>query len=281
MNNNALHVTLKGSGVAGVDIPVVGFGTWPLTGPECTVSVTRALGLGYRHVDTAENYGNEDAVGLAVRESGVPREDVFVTTKFNKDSHGDAATVRRSAERALERMGLDYLDLFLIHWPNPAQDLYVQTCESLVDLVGTGLVRSWGVSNFKPAQLQRVLDAGMVPPVNQVQVDPEHAQRGVERFNAASGVVTAAYSPLARGSEVLKLAELVDPADRVGRTPAQVALRWHIQQGRIVVPRSANEERQRQNLDLFDFALTEDEMARIDALDTGEGPRLDSDEFGH
>ncbi|GAA1682310.1 oxidoreductase [Citricoccus zhacaiensis] len=281
MNSIAPHATLTGSGVDGVDIPIVGIGTWPLTGSECTASVTQALALGYRHVDTAENYGNEDAVGLAVRESGLAREDVFVTTKFNKDSHGDAATVRQSAERALKRMGLDYLDLFLVHWPNPAQDLYVQTCESLVGLVETGLVRAWGVSNFKPVHLQRVLDAGMVPPVNQVQVDPEHAQHDVEQFNAASGVATAAYSPLARGSEVLNRAELVDPAARVGRTPAQVALRWHLQQGRIVVPRSANEERQRQNLDLFDFALTEEEMARIDALDTGEGPRLDSDEFGH
>lgn len=281
MTSISEYATLTGTGVAGVRIPIVGLGTWPLTGGECTDSVLQALELGYRHVDTAENYGNEDAVGRAVRESGLAREDLFVTTKFNKHAHGDVATVRRAAERALERMGLEELDLFLVHWPNPDQDQYAQTCASLVELVDTGLIRSWGVSNFKPAHLRSVLDSGLIPPVNQIQVDPEHAQREIQATNAAAHVATSAYSPLARGSNVLQSPEVAGPAQRLNRTPAQVILRWHLQQGRMVIPRSANHDRQRQNLDVFGFELSDEEMAAIDGLDTGEGPRLDADEFGH
>ncbi|MFB9071733.1 aldo/keto reductase [Citricoccus parietis] len=273
--------TLTGTGVDGVSIPAVGFGTWPLTGAECTASVLQALELGYRQVDTAQNYGNEDAVGAAVRESGLPRDEVFVTTKFNRESHGDVATLRRAAEASLERMGLDHLDLLLIHWPNPDQDRYVQTCESLATLVETGLIRAWGVSNFTPAHLHRVLDAGLVPPVNQVQLDPRCAQRQAQAAHAAAGVRTAAYSPLARGGEVLGTPEVTGIAARLERTPAQVVLRWHLQQGRLVVPRSANRGRQQENLEVFGFELTAEDVAVIDALDTGEGPRLDADTYGH
>lgn len=281
MKAHVQHATLTGTNVRGVEIPLVGLGTWPLTGAKCTEVVGQALDLGYRHLDTAENYANEDAVGRAVHESGVGRDEIFVTTKFNRESHGGVATVRRAAEGALERMDLDHLDLFLVHWPNPAQELYVQTCESLAELVETGLIRSWGVSNFKPTHLQEVLNAGLTPPVNQVQVDPEHAQRRAQEANALADVLTAAYSPLNRGSDVVERPEITGPAARLDRTPAQIVLRWHVQQGRVVVPRSADRTRQQQNLELFDFTLTSDEMGQIDALDTGEGPRLDADEFGH
>ncbi|WP_413542559.1 aldo/keto reductase [Citricoccus nitrophenolicus] len=275
------HATLNGTEVSDVRIPLVGLGTWPLTGADCTKAVSQALESGYRHIDTAQNYANEDAVGQAIRESGLGRDEVFLTTKFNKESHGGESAVRQAAERALDRMGLDHLDLFLVHWPNPDQGLYVETCNSLAELVGTGLIRAWGVSNFKPGHLHKILSAGLVPPINQVQVDPLHAQRDHERANTEAGVVTAAYSPLGRGGELLQSAELSEPAERLGRTPAQIALRWHVQQNRIVLPRSANTDRQRQNLDVFDFELTKADMERIDSMDTGKGARLDADTFGH
>jgi 2,5-diketo-D-gluconate reductase A len=275
------HAVLTGTAVDSVRIPLVGLGTWPLTGADCMRVVSQALESGYRHIDTAQNYGNEDAVGRAIRDFGIPRDEVFVTTKFNRELHGGEATVRRGAEQALERMGLEYLDLFLIHWPNPDQGLYVKTCHALASLVHTGLIRSWGVSNFKPSHLQEVCATGLLPPINQIQVDPLHVQRNHLRANEMADVTTAAYSPLGRGGDILERPELVEPATRLGRSPAQIALRWHLQQGRIVVPRSANLKRQQQNLDVLSFVLTDEEMEYIDSMDTGEGARLDSDTFGH
>lgn len=278
MSDNAV---LNGTSVTEVQIPRIGLGTSPLTGGQCREAVGQALDSGYRHIDTAENYANEDAVGQAVAESGLRRSEVFVTTKFNRDSHGDVATVRSAAERALQRLGLDYLDLLLVHWPNPDQDRYVRSCESLAALVETGLVRSWGVSNFKPHHLEKVLEAGLVPPVNQIQVDPHHAQRSIERANTGAGVLTAAYSPLGRGGAVLEDPAVRGPAERLNRTPAQIVLRWHLQHGRVAIPRSADTTRQRQNLDVLSFELSAEEMTAIDAVDTGAGARLDADEFGH
>lgn len=278
---------LAGTGLpAGEDsvrIPLLGFGTWPMTGAECTEAVASALEAGYRHVDTAENYRNEDAVGRAVVAAGIPREEVFVTSKFNREWHGPVDTVRAALEAALERAGLDYFDLFLVHWPNPDQGRYVQACESLAGLMDSGLIRSWGVSNFTPAHLEEVLSAGLVPAVHQFHCQPVYAQPAVQEATAAAGVLSAAYSPLGRGGDLLALEPITRIADRLDRTPAQVVLRWHLQHGRVSVPKSADARRQRENLDVTSFELTAEDMAAVDGLDRATPPEsyLDADSFGH
>lgn len=271
------------TGDATVRIPLLGLGTWPMTGTECTEAVSSALEAGYRHLDTAENYRNEDAVGRAVVGSGIDRSEVFVTSKFNREWHGPAQSVRAGLEAALERAGLEYFDLYLVHWPNPEQGRYVQACEALAELTGAGLIRSWGVSNFKPAHLQALLEAGLVPAVNQIHCQPAFAQPDVQEADAAAGVLTAAYTPLGRGSELLQVPEITRIASRLDRTPAQVVLRWHVQQGRIALPKSADPQRQRENLDVFSFELTAEDLAAVDALDsaTPSDTFLDADEFGH
>jgi len=274
-------LTLIGTGVAGVQIPQIGLGTWPHTGQESTDMVAMAIDNGYRHIDTAQKYGNEDAVGKAVRKASVLRDELFVTTKLTNEFFGDAARVRAGVEHSLSETGLDYLDLMLIHWPNPWLGNYVQTCASLAQLVETGLIRAWGVSNFKPAHLQAVADAGLDIPINQIQVDPLAGQPDYIAANAALGIVVGAYSPTGRDVNLSEFPELVQAAERHGKTPHQIVLRWHVQQGRIAVPRSANAERQRENLDVFDFELSEAEIAAINALDNGSRARLDADEYGH
>lgn len=275
---------LSGTGTGeGVNIPLMGLGTWPLTGADCTDAVTSALEAGYRHVDTAENYRNEDAVGRAVVESGINRNEVFVTSKFNREWHGPVDTVRTGLEAGLERAGLEYFDLYLVHWPNPAQGRFVQACESLAELTASGLIRSWGVSNFKPGHLQQVLEAGLVPSINQIHCQPVDAQPDVQESNTAAGVLTAAYTPIGRGSGLLDRPEITDLASRLGHTPAQVVLRWHVQQGRIAIPKSADPQRQRENLDVFSFELTPEDLAALDALNAGSHAEShrDADEFGH
>lgn len=264
----------------GLRIPAIGLGTWPLTGEEAADAVARALGNCYRHVDTAANYGNEQAVGEGIARAGVGREALWVTSKFNKEDHSRDG-VAAAYERACELMGLDYLDLYLVHWPNPQQGAFVEACHGLEELVQAGKLRAWGVSNFKPAHLQAVYDAGLRPALNQVQVDPEHLQRGQLQAHAQRQLVTAAYSPLGRAGDFLSHPAITAPAEQYGKTPAQVVLRWHLDSERIAVPKSASDVRQRENLDVFDFSLTGQQLAAIDALDTGAGPRLDADFFGH
>ncbi|MER8026768.1 aldo/keto reductase [Glutamicibacter protophormiae] len=264
----------------GLRIPAIGLGTWPLTGEEATDAVARALGNGYRHVDTAANYGNEQAVGAGIARAGVQRDQLWVTSKFNKEDHSRDG-VAAAYERALELMGLDYLDLYLVHWPNPDQGTFVEACHGLEDLVQAGKLRSWGVSNFKQAHLQAVFDAGLRPVLNQVQVDPEHLQREQLEFHAQHRLTTVAYSPLGRAGDFLSHPAITAAAEQYGKTPAQIVLRWHLESGRIAVPKSASDVRQRENLEIFDFALTGQQVAAIDALDTGAGPRLDADSFGH
>ncbi|PQZ94858.1 oxidoreductase [Arthrobacter sp. MYb227] len=264
----------------GLQIPALGLGTWPLLGEEAADSVARGIGHGYRHLDTTEKYGNEQAVGEGIRRSGVERSELWVTSKLSLAGHSRQGAETSYVE-ALERMGLEYLDLFLIHWPNPSVGRYVETCEGLEELVASGRLRSWGVSNFKPEQLHEVLDAGLVPAVNQIQVDPLHLQPLVIAANEAAGVHTAAYSPLGRAGDFLLDPALTTPAHKYAKTPAQIVLRWHLDSGRIAVPKSASDVRQRENLDIFDFALEPAERAAIDALDSGAGPRLDSNTYGH
>ncbi|QEP07319.1 MULTISPECIES: aldo/keto reductase [Glutamicibacter] len=265
----------------GVSMPSVGLGTWPLRGQEAVAAVRSALDVGYRRVDTAENYENEDAVGQALAQSRLDRDEFFVTTKFNKKWHS-ALGVRQALENSLSRLGLDYVDLFLIHWPNPRQNTYVEAFTELAKLVDEGKIRAAGVSNFKPYQLQKILEAGHVPALNQIQVDPERQSAEWQTFNTEHGVRTEAYSPLGRQkSDFLSHPTLAQISEAHGKSSAQVTLRWHVQSGRAAAPKSADPQRQRENLDIFDFHLTQAEIAAIDAMDTGAGPFTDSDEFGH
>lgn len=264
----------------GVHIPLIGLGTWPLVGGEAAAAVDQAIGNGYRHIDTAENYANEDAVGEGIRRSGIDRGELFLTTKFNTEWHSRSG-VRDAFGRAVQKLGTDYLDLFLVHWPNPSQGLFVEACLGLQQLVDDGDIRAWGVSNFKPAHLRLVQDAGLAVPLNQVQVDPGCGQRGQLAYHREHGIMTAAYSPLGRDGDLLNNPAITGPARVLGRDPAQVVLRWHIQHGRVAVPKSADNVRQRQNLDVFNFTLSSGQLAAIDALDSGAGPRLDSDSFFH
>lgn len=265
----------------GVSMPSVGLGTWPMRGQEAVAAVRSALDLGYRRVDTAENYENEDAVGQALAQSRLDRDEFFVTTKFNKKWHS-AQGVRHALENSLSRLGLDYVDLFLIHWPNPQQNTYVEAFAELSQLAGEGKIRAAGVSNFKPYQLQNILDAGLVPALNQIQVDPERQSADWQAFNTEHGVRTEAYSPLGRQkSDFLSHPTLARISEAHGKSSAQITLRWHLQSGRAVAPKSADPRRQSENLDIFDFQLTKAQMDAINTMDTGAGPFTDSDEFGH
>ncbi|WP_322049561.1 aldo/keto reductase [Paraburkholderia sp. J67] len=264
----------------GVAMPQVGLGTWPLDDAGAAQAVKSALQIGYRLVDTAENYANEAGVGEGIRQSGVAREDVFVTSKFNRQWHS-VAGVREACDASLKRLGLEYLDLLLVHWPNPDQDRYVEAFEGLVRLLEAGKVRAIGTSNFKPVHLQRLFDAGFVPHVNQIQLDPWHARDDIVAIHAQRGIVTATWSPIGRGGELLAEPVIASIAQRYGRTPAQIVLRWQTQRGFVPVPKSADPARQAQNLDLFDFRLSDEEMTAISALKRAESDMLDADVFGH
>lgn len=264
----------------GVRVPLIGLGTWPLRGEDAAAAVSQAISNGYRHIDTAENYANESAVGEGIRRSGIARSELFLTTKFNTRWHSRSG-VREAFGNSVQQLGTDYLDLFLVHWPNPAQGRYVDACEELQNLVDDGSIRAWGVSNFKPSHLMAVQGAGLAVPLNQVQVDPEHGQPEQLAYHRGHGIVTAAYSPLGRSGGFLSHPAVDGPAKELGKTPAQIVLRWHVQHGRVAVPKSADSQRQQQNLDVFNFRLNQQHMAAIDALETGAAPRLDSDTYFH
>ena len=264
----------------GVQMPQLGLGTWPMDDKEATTAVAHALSIGYRLVDTAENYGNERGVGAGLRASGIGRGQVFITSKFNREWHSvDGA--RQACEASLERLGLDYLDLLLVHWPNPDQNRYVAAFEGLTRLLESGLVRAIGTSNFKLAHLQRLFDAGMVPHVNQIQLDPYHRRVDLEQLHAQRGIVTETWSPIGRGKAMLSDPAITAVAQRHGKTAAQVVLRWQIQHGFVPVPKSSDPLRQAQNLDIFGFSLSEADMASLDALDRPDPGMFDADSFGH
>lgn len=267
--------------LSGPRIPVIGLGTYPLTNDESERIVAHALEVGYRLVDTAENYRNEEGVGRGLRAAGVDRSELFITTKFNAKWHGEDL-VARAFEGSAKRLGVDYIDLLLIHWPNPDQDRYVDAWRGLIALSEQGLVRAIGVSNFKPAHLQRLLDeTGVAPDVNQIQLNPLVSRPEHRAFGASHGVVTESWSPIGKGGELLKHPAVTTIAERLGRTPAQVVLRWHVQLGLVAIPKTGNLERLQQNLDVFSFELTDPDMSALNALDRGEGEAVDSDEFGH
>ncbi|GAA1617576.1 aldo/keto reductase [Actinoplanes couchii] len=266
----------------GAEIPRIGAGTWPLNDADAERVVADALQAGYRLIDTAFAYGNEVGVGRGLIASGVPRNDIFVTTKFNKESHGKEQ-VAEAAERSLDKLGLDHLDLLLIHWPNPGHDRYVQAWEGLVQLLEAGTVKAIGTSNFKPTHLKRIIDAtGVAPDVNQIQLSPASTRAEARAFHAEHGILTESWSPIGgQGVAVLGLPEVAEIAAQTGRTPAQVVLRWHLQLGLLPIPKSADPKRLRENLDVFGFELTGEQMSALSALDQGESVVEDSDKFGH
>ncbi|MEA9985578.1 MULTISPECIES: aldo/keto reductase [Subtercola] len=260
----------------GVTIPQLGLGVYKVTDDEAITAVGSALDAGYRHIDTATLYDNEVGVGRAVASSSVPRDEIFVTTKVFQDRHGyDEA--RRSFDDSLARLGLDYVDLFLIHWPAPRQNLYVETWRALEKIQADGLARSIGVSNFHPHHLERLAnETSVVPSVNQIELHPWLPQTEVRAYNDQHAIVTEAWSPLARG-RVLDNPVLDALAAKHGRTPAQVVLRWHIQLGNVVIPKSVTPSRIASNIDVFDFALDADDLAAIASLESGERTGRDPD----
>ena len=262
----------------GVTIPQLGFGVWQVPATDAADAVGTALEVGYRHIDTAAAYGNEEGVGRAVLESGLERDEVFVTTKLWNRDHG-AASAKLALAASLERLGLEHVDLYLIHWPVPSYDLYVETWEALVELREQGLTRSIGVSNFEPAHLRRIIDAtGVTPSVDQIELHPYFQQRELTGELRRLGIDTESWSPLAQG-EAVRDPALVQIGEAHGKSAGQVALRWHIQHGYIVFPKSVTPSRIRENFEIFDFALSADEMAAIDALDAGRRIGPDPDTF--
>ena len=265
----------------GTQLPDIGFGTYPMRGDAATDAVRSALDLGYRLIDTAVNYGNEDAVGRAVAGTDVPRVEIVVTTKIPGRDHGYDETLS-SFERSSAALGLETIDLYLIHWPNPSVGIYVDTFRAMVRLQEEGLVGSVGVSNFTPEFLTRVADAaGVMPAVNQVEMHPFFPQTDLRAFHAEHGIVTQAWSPLGKGAPVKDAAPIVAAAEAHGVTPAQVILRWHRQLGAVPIPKSADPGRQRENLAIDGFALTDDEVAAITALGRPDGRLFGGDPNTH
>jgi 2,5-diketo-D-gluconate reductase A len=265
----------------GTSLPVIGFGTYPLRGEEAVTAVVSALEAGYRLLDTAVNYGNEAEVGEALRRSGLPREEVLVTSKLPGRDHGYDATVA-SVRGSLERLRLDHLDLHLIHWPNPRVDRYADSWRALVDLQKEGLVRSVGVSNFTEAHLERIIgETGVTPAVNQVEMHPRFPQTQMRAVHDRLGIRTEAWSPLGKRQAPFSEAPVVAAAQAHGVTPGQVVLRWHLQLGSVPIPKSGTPQRQRENLDVLGFELGDDEVAAVTALGRPDGRLFGGDPDTH
>lgn len=254
----------------GVEIPQVGLGVFQVPGNGTQACVETALELGYRHIDTAAAYYNEEGVGAAIRATGVPREEIFVTTKLRNGDQGYESALR-AFEDSRQALGLDVVDLYLIHWPVPGRGLYGETWRAFEKLLADGAVRAVGVSNFLPEHIDRLVsESNVVPAVNQVELHPTFRQPATVERSRAHGIVPEAYSPLGQGAD-LEAPAVVGIANELGVTPGQVVLRWQVQHGVILIPKSVNPERMATNLDLFSFSLTEAQMADIDALDSPDG----------
>ena len=267
---------------SGYEIPHLGLGTWPMKGEEATQAVVDAVAAGYRLIDSAFNYENEDAVGEGVRRSGVDRAELFVTTKIPGRHQGYESTLS-SCRKSLKNLGLDYLDLYLIHWPLPQKDLYVETWQAFVKLQEEGLVRSIGVSNFKPAHIDRVIaHTDVVPAVNQIQLHPAIPQEETRAYDTDKGIVTEAWSPLGQGANnlfgddmnVLSQSAVQELAEKYSKTVGQIILRWQIELGNVPVPKSSNPQRMAENIDVFDFTLHQEDMDIMGQFDLGPTPPL-------
>jgi len=252
----------------GVQIPKLGFGVWRVSNDDAIPSIAKALEVGYRHIDTAALYRNEEGVGEAVRASGIPREEIFVTTKLWPTDYGTDAAVA-GFEASLKRLDIEYVDLLLLHWPAPGRDLYVETWRTLERLAGDDRLRAIGVSNFHSSHLHRLVAETDTPPVlNQVELHPTLTQAELRATHRELGVATEAWSPLGQ-SEDLGDPTITSIAERIGRTPAQVIIRWHLQIGNIVIPKSTTPSRIEENFDVFGFELSDADVAAIDGLDSG------------
>ncbi|MGA0208491.1 MAG: aldo/keto reductase [Candidatus Nanopelagicales bacterium] len=257
-------------------IPQIGLGVWQVPDDEATQACLSAFEVGYRHIDTAALYGNEEGVGRAVATCGIPREELFITTKVWNSDHGRDRTVA-ALHTSLERLALDYVDLYLIHWPTPARDLYVETWQTVLELQQQGLIKSAGVSNFHGEHLRRIIDAtGVSPVANQIELHPWLPQRQIRAINADLGIVTEAWSPLASGG-LVEDARLATIGTKYGKSAAQVMIRWHLQIGNVVLPKSVTPERIAANIDVFDFQLDADDLITIEDMEdssrrTGPNP---------
>lgn len=275
-----MEITVPTATLAGgAQMPLLGLGTWPMDDAQAAEAVASAIAGGYRLIDTAENYANEVGVGEGIRRSGLARERVFVTTKFNRKWHS-VQGVAQACHHALDRLGLDYLDLFLIHWPNPDQGRFIEAYEGLVALREQGKVRAIGTSNFKAHHLQELLDRGFVPEVNQIQLDPYTPRAAELALHRQYGIHTESWRPFGEGGVIVSDPLVLELAEQLGRTPQQIALRWQVQQGFSTCPKSADPARQRSNLDVFSFELSEADMAGL-TQDRPDPQQLDADRFGH
>lgn len=259
----------------GVAMPQLGFGVWQVPDTETPTVVSTALEAGYRSIDTAAIYENEEGTGRAVAASGIAREDLFITTKLWNSEQGYDSTLR-AFDASLDKLGLEYVDLYLIHWPMPSKDAYVDTYKALEKIHSDGRARAIGVSNFLPEHIERLIDeTTVVPAVNQIELHPQLQQADLRAFHTNHGIQTEAWSPLGQGKGLLEVPTVVAIARKHGMTPAQVVLRWHLQTGNVVIPKSATPSRIRENIDVFGFELDADDLAAFAALD--EGRRLGPD----
>ncbi len=274
--SNVPNITLNN----GVEIPQLGFGVWQVPDDDATAAVRTAIEVGYRSIDTAAIYGNEEGTGRGIAESGVPRGELFVTTKLWNSEQGYDTTLA-AFDESLGKLGLDYVDLYLIHWAAPSRDRYVDTWRAFEKLHADGRIRAIGVSNFHAPHLERLLaETDTVPALNQIEVHPYLVQEELRAFNAGQGIVTEAWSPLAQGGDVLTDSTIAGLAEKYGRTPAQVILRWHLQLGNVVIPKSVTPSRIRENFEVFDFELSGDDVAVISGLDRHHRTGPDPDVFG-
>ena len=265
----------------GVDMPQLGFGVWQVPDDEAEKAVATAIESGYRSIDTAAIYANEVGTGKAVAASGVARDELFVTTKLWNSEQGYDTTLR-AFDASLDKLGLDYVDLYLIHWPLPVKDAYVDTYKALEKIHADGRAKSIGVSNFLPAHLERLLaETSVVPVINQVELHPQLQQAELRAFHARHGIATEAWSPLGQGKGLLEVPTVLAIARKHDRTPAQVVLRWHIQTGNVVIPKSVTPSRIVENLDVFGFELDADDLAAFAALDEGKRLGPDPAEFAY
>jgi 2,5-diketo-D-gluconate reductase A len=263
----------------GHEMPVLGLGTGPFDDSEAAATVARALTMGYRLLDTAARYGNEIGVGRGIAASGVPREEVFVTTKLRGSQQGYEAALA-AFEESRRRLGLEYVDLYLIHWPLPRLDLYVESWQAMIHLRDEGLIRSIGVSNFTPAHIDRLAaETSELPVVDQIELHPDFAQPALVDELAERGVVAESWSPLGRKTDILQSPELARIAAAHGRSVGQIVLRWHVERGTIPIPKSADPGRLADNLDVFDFALSDEDLRAIAALDSGNRVGGDPDVY--